>query len=148
MDEHEPLLSARVAAGRVLEGHGDLRPEHICLVEPPAVIDCLEFNDAFRALDVADELAFLALECERLGAAALGMRLFTDCTAALDDRVPAVLFDFYAAGRALLRAKLAAWHLADVPAELHDKWSARVREYLGLAGRHAAGATDGRVPEA
>lgn len=148
VDEHEALLSSRVAEGRVLEGHGDLRPEHICLVEPPAVIDCLEFNESFRVLDVADELAFLALECERLGAAEFGIGLFADCTAALEDRVPAVLLHFYAAGRALLRAKLAAWHLADVPAELHEKWSARAREYLGLAVRHvAATASDERKPE-
>lgn len=148
VDEHEALLSARVAEGRVVEGHGDLRPEHICLVEPPAIIDCLEFNDGFRVLDVADELAFLALECERLGAAALGARLFADCTGALGDRVPAMLFDFYAAGRALLRAKLAAWHLADVPPAQHGQWSARAHEYLALAARHAAAATEGCAPSA
>lgn len=148
VDEHEPLLSSRVAEGRVVEGHGDLRPEHICLVEPPAIIDCIEFNDEFRVLDVADELAFLALECERLGAAALGARLFADCTAALGDRVLTVVFDFYAAGRALLRAKLAAWHLADVPEAHHEKWCARVREYLALAARHAAAAPAGRAPAA
>ena len=147
VDDHTSTLAVRVSAGRVIEGHGDLRPEHVCLIEPPAVIDCLEFNERFRWLDVADELAFLALECERLGATAVGERLFADCTAAVEDRVPAPLFDFYAAGRALLRAKLAAWHLADVPLALHEKWSARVREYLELAARHAETAAAGaRAP--
>jgi aminoglycoside phosphotransferase family enzyme len=136
VDAHVDLLAARVAAGRIVEGHGDLRPEHICLLERPVVIDCIEFNRDFRQLDVADELAFLALECERLGAAAIGVRLFEACCAALDDRVPAELFHFYAACRALLRGKLAAWHVADVPAEMHGEWNARARRYLDLAARH------------
>jgi len=62
------LLRRRVGEGRVIEAHGDLRPEHVWLGEPPAVIDCLEFRREFRLLDPADELAYLALECERLGA--------------------------------------------------------------------------------
>jgi len=137
LDTHVDLLAARVAAGRIVEGHGDLRPEHVCLLERPVVIDCIEFNAEFRRLDVADELAFLALECENLGAPDVGARLFAACCAALDDRVPEALFHFYAASRALLRAKLAAWHVADVPAEMHGEWNARARRYLELAARHA-----------
>ncbi|MDJ0389609.1 hypothetical protein QMO56_15945 [Roseomonas sp. E05] len=57
------LLLAPLRAGRVVEGHGDLRPEHVFLGEPPAVIDCIEFDRGFRLLDPFEELAFLALEC-------------------------------------------------------------------------------------
>ena len=42
------LLEARAAAGRIVEGHGDLRPEHVCLGPPPAIIDCVEFKREFR----------------------------------------------------------------------------------------------------
>ena len=38
----------------------------MCLIDPPAVFDCIEFNAAFRRIDVADELSFLAMECDRL----------------------------------------------------------------------------------
>ena len=34
----------RVRAGRIVDGHGDLRPEHICFSDPIAIFDCLEFN--------------------------------------------------------------------------------------------------------
>ena len=61
-----PLLAVRVAAGAIVEGHGDLRPEHICLVRPPVIIDCLEFNRELRIIDPFDELAYLDLECRRL----------------------------------------------------------------------------------
>ena len=38
---HEPDLRSRVRDGRIVDGHGDLRPEHVCLVEPPVIIDAL-----------------------------------------------------------------------------------------------------------
>jgi uncharacterized protein len=62
------LLDARVEAGRIVEGHGDLRPEHVYLLDPPIIMDCLEFNRELRLVDPADELPYLAIECHRLGA--------------------------------------------------------------------------------
>jgi aminoglycoside phosphotransferase family enzyme len=131
------LLDARVAAGRIVEGHGDLRPEHVCLLDTPVIIDCLEFNPDFRILDVADELAFLALECARLGAPDTGEKIVAACAARLADRVPPPLHRFYFSYRALVRAKIAAWHAHDVPAAEIGKWRARTRRYLALA-THAA----------
>lgn len=127
------LFGARAAAGRIVEGHGDLRPEHVCLVEPPVVIDCLEFNRSFRVLDVADELAYLAMECARLGAPATGEAIFAACCERLRDSVAPRLFHFYSGFRALVRARIAAWHTIDVPAAGIEKWRARARQYLALA---------------
>ncbi len=76
-------LTRRAEEGRIVEGHGDLRPEHVCLLEPPVVFDRLEFNRQFRLVDPADELASLDLECERLGETALGvtlLRLYEEVT--------------------------------------------------------------------
>jgi aminoglycoside phosphotransferase family enzyme len=137
LDTHAALLRSRAAAGHIVEGHGDLRPEHICLIEPPVVIDCLEFNRNLRLLDVAEELAVLALECESLGAAGIGARLFAECCALLGDRVSEPLFHFYAGGRALLRARLAALHVADVPADRHGRWIDQAHRYLALGVSHA-----------
>jgi aminoglycoside phosphotransferase family enzyme len=127
------VLAARLAAGRIVEGHGDLRPEHVCLVEPPVVIDCLEFNREFRVLDVADELAYLAMECARLGAAGVGEAIFAACCERMGDRVPPALYRFYCGYRALVRAKIAAWHTRDASPQEIEKWRARARQYLGLA---------------
>ncbi len=60
---HASLLAARASAGRLVEGHGDLRMEHVCLLRPPVVIDCLEFNAELRQVDPFEEIAFLGLEC-------------------------------------------------------------------------------------
>ena len=127
------LLEARAAAGRVVEGHGDLRPEHIYLTEPPVIIDCLEFSRELRLLDPADELAFLGLECERLGAPGPGRCLPELYREASGDRPDRVLFDFYGAFRALVRARLAAVH-ADDPAMDHGRhWRRRAEDYLQRA---------------
>jgi uncharacterized protein len=64
---HRGLLVQRLGNRRIVEGHGDLRPEHICLGPAPRIIDCLEFRYDLRCLDPVDELAFLAMECERPG---------------------------------------------------------------------------------
>ena len=132
------LLDARVKAGRIVEGHGDLRPEHIYLGDPPIIMDCLEFNRALRLLDPVDELAYLVIECHRLGAPQLGNVVLETYRAATGDRPPARLIDFYASVRAMLRAKLAIYHLRDVDRTDSDKWRARTMRYLYIAAVHAA----------
>ena len=58
-----PFIEARAAASAYVEGHGDLRPEHVCLAAEPVFIDCLEFNRDLRVLDPFDEISYLGLEC-------------------------------------------------------------------------------------
>ena len=45
------VLIERHRAGKIVEGHGDLRPVHICLAPEPVIIDCLEFSQALRLVD-------------------------------------------------------------------------------------------------
>jgi uncharacterized protein len=124
----------RVADGHLVEGHGDLRPEHVCLTDPPVVIDCLEFSRALRIVDPVDELAYLALECDRLGAD-LDRVLFDAYQEATGDVPPPGLTGFFKVHRAMLRAKLAVWHPAD-PGD-PDRWLRRAEAYLHLAATHA-----------
>ena len=126
-------FDARVRARRVIDGHGDLRPEHICLTEPPVIFDCLEFDSQLRRVDVADELSFLTMECRRLGAADLGASLREACLARCGDDPPAELLAFYESYRACVRAKVAvlrARQLSD--AQRSVAWS-EAAEYLRLA---------------
>jgi aminoglycoside phosphotransferase family enzyme len=138
-------LEGRVASGRVIEGHGDLRPEHVCLTDPPAVIDCLEFSQDLRMLDPLDELTFLGLECERLGAPEVGGWFMDAYRRATRDDAPPDLLGFYLRFRALRRAKVAVWHLRDDGIRLDDadKWIGRGRWYLraAVASLEAAGVT-------
>ena len=127
------VLEARVRSGHICEGHGDLRPEHVCLEPTPVVIDCLEFARELRVVDAVFDLAFLSLECERLGAAAVGARLMSIYSALTGDRPPAPLVRFYRARHALTRAKIAAWHLDDPRIQDRAAWAAKAMRYLELA---------------
>lgn len=131
--EERALLHRRVAAGRIVDGHGDLRPEHVCLTDPPRVIDCLEFNRDLRRVDWADEIAFLGFECALLGAPWVGPALREPIAARLADAVPPELTDFYTALRACLRARLAVAHLLEPDPRDGARWLPRARAYLHLA---------------
>lgn len=130
--EREMLLSP-LRGGRVVEGHGDLRPEHVFLGEPPAVIDCLEFDRGLRLLDPFEELAFLAMECTLSGGAWAGTLMLERCTAALGIRPPERLMAFYTAFRACLRARLSIAHLQEPVPREPAKWRPRTLHYLGQA---------------
>jgi len=139
LDRGDGLLEQRAREGRIVEGHGDLRPEHVYLGPEPLFIDCLEFNREWRLLDPAEELAYLAMECELAGAPWIGEVVSETYHEATGDDPASALVDFYKAYRACLRAKLSAWHLKDLvdPAD-GGKWIARAERYLELALRYAA----------
>jgi uncharacterized protein len=134
----EAALDARAAGGCVVEGHGDLRPEHISLGNPPAVIDCLEFDRDLRVMDRAEELCVLEIECERIGHAATGGWLRAACLVRLRDNVPPALLDFYRSHRAAHRAKLYAWRAEEPDGATPAHWRARAETYLGTALESAA----------
>ena len=128
LDEHEPLLEGR--ADRVVDAHGDLRPEHVCLQDEPMVIDCLEFNRSLRLLDPLSELSFLHLECRRLGAEWVGDALIADYRRRTNDDAHTALIPFYESYHALVRATLAVWHLDDDAFENDDVWRRQAEDYL------------------
>lgn len=130
------LLMKRVRRGRIRDVHGDLRPEHVFLTERPQIIDCLEFSAELRQLDTAEELGFLALECERLGRADIGARLIALYRADSADDVPQDLVDFYLSRRSMLRAHLSIWHLEDwLGEEPARHWTDQAMWYIDRAGQ-------------
>jgi uncharacterized protein len=134
--DHAAVIQARGADGRIIEGHGDLRPEHIFLGNDSAptlsacVIDCLEFDRDLRICDPLEELAFLALECERMQAGWIGREFIATYCAVTQDEYPAGLFAFYRAQRALTRAKIAAWHVRDPEVRDLANWHALASSYV------------------
>jgi len=137
IDRRKDLLLQRLVSGRVVEGHGDLRPEHICLGSTPHIIDCLEFRADLRFLDPVEELAFLTMECDRMGARGIGPVLFRHYRLSARDTPPPVLITFYRGIGALIRARIAILHLTESPVRDPAKWPRRAAEYLAIATRAA-----------
>jgi uncharacterized protein len=137
LDRYSGVLASRVRKRRIVDGHGDLRPEHIWLGDPVRIIDCLEFNRHLRMVDPFDELAFLSLECERLGAGWIGEYVRRRMARALGDGPTRELFVFYRCHRATLRARLAIAHLLEAKPRTPEKWRPLARTYLDLAAADA-----------
>jgi uncharacterized protein len=135
--ERSQLIADRVRSRRIVDGHGDLRPEHIWLGDPIRIIDCLEFNPGLRAVDPFDEIAYLCIECERLGSAWAGEYIRRRAFHTLLDDLPAPLFAFYRCHRATLRARLAIAHLLEPNPRTPEKWPRVARAYLRFAAADA-----------
>jgi aminoglycoside phosphotransferase family enzyme len=143
---HTPeVVADRAAARRIVEGHGDLRPEHVCLSDPPVIIDCLEFSRDLRLVDPFEELSYLSMECAVLGARWIGPVLIERCATALGDRPSDRQLAFYTAYRASLRARQALAHLLEPAPRTPEKWIPLAHTYLDEAERAAVKL---RLPEA
>jgi aminoglycoside phosphotransferase family enzyme/predicted kinase len=127
------VLLQRVSKGRIVDGHGDLRPEHIFLVDSPQIIDCIEFSEEYRRLDIADEICFLSMECDRHGASGLASKLIARFQEVYCDNWPPSLVDFYRSYRACVRAKIATLRAAELEGCIRDKVLADAEVYLQLA---------------
>lgn len=134
--ELKQLIEERVRTGHIREVHGDLRPEHVYFAGQPVVIDCLEFSRALRLQDPLEEIAFLAMECERMGAIRAARRLQNRFVEAAGECPPAGLWHFYVARRALLWAVLAIRHRDHSDALGGNDWDDRANRYVGLAEGH------------
>lgn len=129
-------LEARQRNNHVRSVHGDLRPEHVFILEDkePQVIDCLEFDPELRKLDVAAELAYFAMECRHAGLPRVAARSVSEYHRCRPGALgPEHLLDFYASLAATVRAGLMAWRSLETPGS--GEWCERARAYLGAA-RH------------
>lgn len=104
-----PLLTERRRAGRIRDGHGDLQADDIyCLDDGPRILDCIEFDRRLRIGDVLNDIAFLAMDLERLGAAEDAERLLAWYREFSGETHPPSLEHLYVAYRAFVRAKVTA----------------------------------------
>ena len=150
---HDAVLRARVARGHVRDGHGDLRVDHVYVLDealpglrdaPPVapglwIVDCIEFSPAFRAVDVAADLSFLSMELEAAGRSDLARVLVDSYADAAGDPLVPALIPFHACHRAIVRGKVEGLAADDgeLDADERRKAGERSRALFALAGRLA-----------
>lgn len=131
------LLARRIERGRVRDGHGDLRLEHVYFESkgPPTIIDCLEFDDRFRYADVCSDIAFLSMDLRRLGRADLAEHFVASYARASGDYELYELLDFYEGYRAYVRGKVALLLAADrsAPTKTRDDAAKQARTFFLLS---------------
>jgi aminoglycoside phosphotransferase family enzyme/predicted kinase len=150
LDGQARLLHRRRAEGRVVDGHGDLRAEHVHFSDAEedgdgvCIFDCIEFNERFRYIDLANDVAFLTMDLDALGRPDLARHFATRMAARLDDPDLLTVLDFYKGYRAYVRGKVEAMRSteAEVPPSERAASRDRARRDFQLALRYAvAGST-------
>ncbi|RMI31484.1 hypothetical protein EBN03_18185 [Nocardia stercoris] len=107
LDGREALFDQRIATGRIVDGHGDLRADDIfVLPDGFRIIDCLEFDDGLRYVDRVDDIAFLVMDLEFHGAPWVAVHVLERYLTCAGDPAPMSLCHHYIAYRALVRAKV------------------------------------------
>ena len=137
LSEHRTRFEARARAGRVRDGHGDLRLEH-CYLDADGrvdVIDCIEFNERFRYGDVCADIAFLAMDLAWHERPDLAEALVAAYARESGDYDLYGVVDFYESYRAHVRAKISSFVAEDEHAEsaARSRAAALARKYYLLA---------------
>jgi uncharacterized protein len=105
----EPWMAARRAAGRIRECHGDLHCRNLVRIGSRlTAFDCMEFEPAFRWIDVADELAMLSSDLAARDRPLHAHAFLSGYLAQSGDHPACRVLKLYEAHRALVRAKVAA----------------------------------------
>lgn len=103
------LMAARRHEGCIRECHGDLHLGNLVLIDKQVLpFDCIEFNDDFRWIDVASELAFTYVDLLNHGQPGLAGWLLNEWLLLSGDFSALQVMRFYAVYRAMVRAKVAA----------------------------------------
>lgn len=136
---HLALLQQRSDGGLVRDGHGDLHSKNIFLTEPPTLFDCIEFNAAYRQIDLLNEIAFLCMDLEAYGADAMSELFYREylirTTANGLDRVGhKALLTYFKLYRANVRAKVLTLQMKEKnqPAGVLEE----IKSYLRLMERY------------
>ncbi len=130
------LFERREAMGQVIDGHGDLHAEHICLTEPIRIYDCIEFNTRFRLADRLADLAFLLMDLDyraRRDLAANLLEAYSDTCGSDPDA--SLLLPFYKSYRAWVRGKVLGflWRDRTVGEQARLLAAEQSRRYFNLA---------------
>ncbi len=140
LSRRQALFRRRVQSGRICDGHGDLRTDHVYLLGGEIqVLDCIEFNDRFRYGDPAADMAFLAMDLDAQGFSSWSRDLMTAFVHASGDAEIFTLLDFYKCYRACVRCKVACLRLGQggLPAAGRRAAAGEAGDYLALAYRYA-----------
>ena len=135
------LFDRRTDAGKIRDGHGDLRAEHVYFTKDGKIqiLDCIEFNDRLRMVDVASDLAFLAMDLDYLGRSQLAAIFLEAYCRISGDASLLSLMDFYKCYRAMVRCKVSCIQLSKpgIDNEERDANCASACRFLKLAHRYA-----------
>ncbi len=131
---HDRLLHRRIERHRLRDCHGDLHLDHIHLTpEATTIFDCIEFNDRFRFIDIANDVSFLAMDFDFQGRSDLGNLFLRSCARQLHDPELLKLSHFYKCYRALVRGKVESIQAVSMRTTKERRHAKTAARYFRLA---------------
>lgn len=166
MRSNSATFRLRARQGRIRDGHGDLHASNIflgtersdalitndkenaredvidtvgVLPEKIHIIDCIEFNDRFRCADVAEDIAFFAMDLDFFGRPDLSREFVEAYVEASGDAGVMDLLTFFKAYRAYVRGKVTSFRLdtPDLSDEEREGVTVEASAYFRLAREYA-----------
>lgn len=139
--DRQEIFEDRRMAGWVREGHGDLHAANICLTDPVAIFDCIEFSRNLRFTDIAADVGFLAMDLDYHGLTGLSDRFIEQYIIRSGDTTLLSVLDFYKCYRAYVRGKISLLTASDhaIGREEGDAMLRRAARYFALAEHYTRG---------
>ncbi len=154
MHDRAALFGSRINEGRVRDCHGDLRLQHVYILDEyrtgeqselpqMAILDGIEFNERFRYSDVACEIAFLTMELDVLDRPDLSRVFVESYIAETGDHALLELLPFYSCYRACVRGKVLGFQLdeLEVLEEQRKLAGEQAADFFKLAASYLGGST-------
>lgn len=135
IEKNKALFEERQEQGKIRDCHGDLHSANIFLLDSEVIIfDCIEFSRDFRFVDVASEIAFMAMDLDAFGREDFAELFVEEYLNKTQDSGLKTVIDLYKCYRANVRAKIAAIDYSQHP---NEEAKGRIRKYITLAERYA-----------
>jgi aminoglycoside phosphotransferase family enzyme len=134
----QELFEKRMAEGKIRDCHGDLHSDNICLADEIHIFDCIEFSRRLRCLDIAADVAFLAMDLDLHDLRNFSEYFIEQFILASGDVALRPMLDFYKCYRAYVRGKINLLTAIDptVDAEVAGRCRERAGRYFELAERY------------
>lgn len=136
----EELFLSRMEEGFIKDCHGDLHLEHINICpDRICIYDCIEFNDTFREIDIASDIAFLAMDLDFNDHPGFSDLCVHEISVRMNDSRIYELLDFYKCYRAFVRGKVESIKSCEdeVPEDERKVSREKASKYFRLALRYA-----------
>lgn len=140
LNQYAGRIQERHKSGFVRDLHGDLHGGNIFLYPKPVLFDCIEFNDAYRQIDVLYEIAFLCMELEAGGYQDLSGHFFmqySQLISCIETQEDKALYQYYKCLRANIRAKVLAIQEKKSPhRKIQNAHLGAIQKYLGMMEKY------------
>jgi len=139
MKRNVAFFERRMAEGRVRDCHGDIHSGNIFVTDRIYIFDAIEFNERFRYSDVANDVAFLAMDLDFKDRTDLSNFFMERYITYSGDWELTTLLPFYKCYRAYVRGKVISFKLKDPNIGSEEKKAAikEAKAYFKLASVYA-----------